>query len=68
MIFSYSCASNSPQESTPEQIDDSVITSKVKTAIFNEPILKSLEVNIHSRESSSSWLRHFNDMQIKLAV
>ena len=35
------CASTSKQEGTGEYIDDTVITAKVKTAIFNEPTLKS---------------------------
>jgi hypothetical protein len=35
------CASTSKQEGTGEYVDDSVITTKVKAAIFNEPTLKS---------------------------
>lgn len=42
------CASTSTQESTGEYIDDSVITSKVKTAIFNDPALKSAEINVET--------------------
>jgi len=48
LLFSYGCASTSTQESTGEYIDDSVITSKVKSAIFNEPTLKSLEINVET--------------------
>jgi len=48
LLFSYGCASTSTQESTGEYIDDSVITSKVKAAIFNEPTLKSLEINVET--------------------
>jgi osmotically-inducible protein OsmY len=40
------CASTSTTESTGEYIDDSVITTKVKAAIFNEPTLKSTEINV----------------------
>ena len=40
------CASSSKHESTGEYLDDSVITTKVKTAIFNEPTLKSTEINV----------------------
>jgi osmotically-inducible protein OsmY len=29
-------------------LDNSVITSKVKTAIFNEPTLKSMQINVES--------------------
>jgi len=33
------CASTATQEGTGEYVDDTVITTKVKTAIFNEPTL-----------------------------
>jgi len=42
------CASTSTQEGTGGYIDDSVITAKVKTAIFNEPSLKVLEINVET--------------------
>jgi osmotically-inducible protein OsmY len=42
------CASTSKQEGTGEYVDDSVITTKVKAAIFNEPTLKSVEINVET--------------------
>lgn len=42
------CASTSNQEGTGEYVDDSVITTKVKAAIFNEPTLKSAEINVET--------------------
>ena len=42
------CASTSKQEGTGEYVDDSVITTKVKAAIFNEPNLKSAEINVET--------------------
>ena len=42
------CASSPTQEGTGEYIDDTVITAKVKTAIFNEPSLKSMEINVET--------------------
>lgn len=42
------CSSTSQKESTGEYFDDSVITTKVKAAIFNEPTLKSAEINIET--------------------
>jgi len=42
------CASTSQQESTGEYFDDSVLTTKVKAAIFNEPSLKSAEINVET--------------------
>jgi len=42
------CASTSKSEGTGEYVDDSVITTKVKAAIFNEPGLKSFEINVET--------------------
>ncbi len=42
------CASSSKQESTGQYMDDSAITAKVKAAIFNEPDLKSAEINVET--------------------
>lgn len=42
------CASTSSKEGTGEYIDDSVITTKVKAAVLNEPTLKSAEINVET--------------------
>ena len=42
------CASTGKQEGTGEYIDDTIITTKVKAAIFNEPTLKSTEINVET--------------------
>ncbi len=42
------CASTQRHESTGQYLDDSGITAKVKTAIFNEPTLKSAEINVET--------------------
>ena len=42
------CASTSQQEGTGEYVDDAVITTKVKAEIFNEPTLKSAEINVET--------------------
>ena len=42
------CASTPKSEGTGEYFDDTVITSKVKAEIFNEPTLKSREINVES--------------------
>jgi osmotically-inducible protein OsmY len=42
------CASTPKQEGTGEYVDDTVITAKVKAAIFNESTLKSAEVNVET--------------------
>ena len=42
------CASTSRSEGTGEYVDDAVITTKVKAAVFNEPTLKSSEINVET--------------------
>lgn len=42
------CASTATQEGTGEYVDDSVITGKVKAEIFNDPSLKSAEINVET--------------------
>jgi len=42
------CASTQKQESTGQYIDDTAITTSVKAAIFNEPTLKSAEINVET--------------------
>lgn len=38
----------SKQSGTGEYFDNTVITTKVKAAIFNEPTLKSAEINVET--------------------
>lgn len=42
------CASTSTHEGTGEYFDDTAITAKVKAAVFNEPTLKSAEINVET--------------------
>jgi osmotically-inducible protein OsmY len=42
------CAPTAKQEGTGEYIDDSLITTKVKTAILSEPSLKVSEINVET--------------------
>lgn len=48
MVTALGCASTAKQEGTGEYVDDTVITGKVKAAIFNEPTLKSAEINVET--------------------
>ena len=48
MATALGCASTAKQEGTGEYVDDTVITTKVKAAIFNEPSLKSAEINVET--------------------
>jgi osmotically-inducible protein OsmY len=42
------CASTQKHESAGQYIDDTAITTGVKAAIFNEPTLKSAEINVET--------------------
>jgi osmotically-inducible protein OsmY len=42
------CASTPTTEGTGEYADDTVITTKVKSAILNEPTLKVAEINVET--------------------
>ena len=46
LMATLGCASTRTHEGTGEYVDDSVITTKVKAAIFNEPGLKVSEVKV----------------------
>jgi osmotically-inducible protein OsmY len=66
------CASTRTQESTGQYVDDTAITTKVKAAIFNEPALKSAEINVETfkgRVQLSGFVRSNANMEeaVKLA-
>lgn len=42
------CAATPKQESTGEYMDDSLITTKVKAAILNEPSLKVSQISVET--------------------
>jgi len=48
LVSAVGCAPTPQKEGTGEYIDDSVITTKVKAAIFNEATLKSAEINVET--------------------
>lgn len=48
LASAFGCASTTNKEGTGEYVDDTVITSKVKAAIFAEPTLKSNEINVET--------------------
>jgi hyperosmotically inducible protein len=48
LITAVGCASTSKQEGMGEYVDDSVITAKVKAAIFEHASLKSAEINVET--------------------
>ncbi len=48
LVLFAGCASTETSSGTGEYIDDTVITTKVKAAIFNESTLKSAEINVET--------------------
>jgi osmotically-inducible protein OsmY len=48
LLTAVGCASTHKHEGTGEYVDDSVITTKVKAAILNEPGLNSAEINVET--------------------
>jgi osmotically-inducible protein OsmY len=44
------CASTPKQESTGEFVDDSVITTKVKSLLAGDDFLKSFEISVETRK------------------
>ncbi|WP_019568824.1 BON domain-containing protein [Thioalkalivibrio sp. ALMg13-2] len=44
------CAGSGERQTAGEYIDDSVITTKVKAALFNEPSLSGFEVSVETYE------------------
>jgi osmotically-inducible protein OsmY len=47
-LVAVGCASTPKQEGTAEYIDDTVLTTKVKAAILNDPSLSSAEINVET--------------------
>src|SRR5512132_1762785 len=48
LASSWGCGATQSREGTGEYVDDSVITTKVKTAIFNDSSLKVNEINVET--------------------
>ena len=44
------CASSPKQESTGEYVDDSVITTKVKSLLAEDDFLKSFQISVETRK------------------
>jgi osmotically-inducible protein OsmY len=48
VLSNVGCASTDTRSGTGEYIDDSVITSKVRAALLNEPNLNSVDINVET--------------------
>jgi osmotically-inducible protein OsmY len=60
------CASTPKQEGTGEYFDDSVVTTKVKTAILNDPDLKVMQINVETFKGVVQ-LSGFVDSEVMMA-
>ena len=64
-------AARSKSEKPQEYVDDSVITAKVKTAVFEDPMLKSAEINVETYKGIvqlSGFVRSRADINRAVAV
>jgi len=71
LIATLGCAATRTHEGTGEYVDDSVITTKVKAAIFNEPDLKSSEVQVETFKGAvqlSGFVSSRNDINRAVKV
>jgi len=48
LLTATGCASTDKHEGTGEYVDDSVITTKVKALLFDEPNLRSGQINVET--------------------
>ena len=48
LLTATGCASTPKTEGSGEYVDDSVITTKVKAQLFDEPNLKSMQITVES--------------------
>lgn len=65
------CAATSRTEGTGEYVDDTVITTKVKAAVLDDPGLKSSEINVETfkgRVQLSGFVRSQADINRALAL
>ncbi len=64
LIVSFvACASTSKQESTGEYIDDSVITTKVKSLLAADDFLKSFRISVETYKGSVQLSGFVNSQQ-----
>jgi len=57
------CASTSKQESTGEYVDDSVITTKVKSMLAADDFLKSFKISVETYKGSVQLSGFVNSQQ-----
>jgi osmotically-inducible protein OsmY len=71
LAAAWGCGSTAKTEGTGEYVDDSVITTKVKAAIFNDPALKVNEINVETFKGAvqlSGFVRSQTDIDRAVKV
>ncbi|MBC7539309.1 MAG: BON domain-containing protein [Bacteriovorax sp.] len=59
------CSSTKKDETPGQYVDDSIITTKVKNAIFNEPTLKTMQISVKTHQGLvqlSGFVNSSNDV------
>ena len=59
------CASTRTQESSGQYVDSSVITAKVKAAIYDDPALKVYDINVETFKDVVQLSGFVNSAEIK---
>ena len=57
------CASTATRESTGEYVDDSVITTKIKTLLAADDFLKSFQISVETYKGSVQLSGYVNSQQ-----
>ena len=71
MVSALGCATQSEPQSTGAYMGDSWITTKVKTAILNEPSLKVAEINVETFKGTvqlSGFVSHADNKRTAVQV
>lgn len=58
------CAATPKHESTGQYVDDTAITTKVKTAIFNEESLKTMQISVKTFKGEVQLSGFVNSAQV----
>ena len=71
MLVLGGCATGGQQETTGQFIDDTTVTTRVKTAIYQDPMLKSAEINVETfkgRVQLSGFVSSYDNMDRAVMV
>lgn len=60
------CAVISGRETAGEYVDDATITTKVKTAIFDDPTLKSMQISVETLQNVVQLSGFVDSQQVRI--